>query len=340
MQPGLNRTAALVAVLAAFAAPVCAAPGRRGAHRHPAHGKALSADAVVFAPGTGRDNGAIFYLAALNSYQSRRAPQRGRDDLARPRHEPTPSETELAAIIHGSGQRRAVFYATDGSPALFHIRTAPNALPWPMEIGIDPFQLRPYVATWTSLTDTSLKLAQGRVATHGIRVAARLMLAIGTMGRQLRSSPGALCDTELGIHCELDALHHLVKLYSDAGNTREATRYLAATRAVLADQRRIREKFSNLDSIAFACATATDDPSLVWRVEAIAALVTAAHDERLTPAEGARVHSVLAGLGTDPSPTIRKAVAHLTTLPHRMFQPAPPPSQEPRHRPSKRDPAH
>ncbi len=269
------------------------------------------------------ENGAMYYMRALNDYSERRRPYLLKRGLSPIALEPQATDPELDLIFRGSRQKTADFFAESAGKPRFIFRTAPENKSWPMRISTDPFEFRPYVGPLRVLSQACLNRGKAAEQLHDAARAERIYQAIARMGNHIRSRPGSMSDIELGLELERKAVHYLEVLYRAIGavdKQKRATRYDRSLERLATAS---RAKYAQLDNPEAAMRILKDDVEPVWRIEAAVALVSATHLGSIGVLERLTVSQALSKAATDTDAHVRQGIGRLQRMKYSDFREPP-----------------
>lgn len=273
----------------------------------------------VAKPAPGAQNAATFYVAALNSYSVRRAPYL-RDRKLNPfANEPPISPAELQAILTGASQRECDFYADAGGRPLFQFAVNAEGKAWPFTVGVDPFEVRPYVPLMRLVAQSALNEGKRLERAKQLPSAEAIYQAVVRWGSHLRQHPGSFMDLQLGLEIELKGLHYLDQFYLITHNPARRGACWKYGDSVNRLQAAIRRKYAQLDNPEAARVIAQNDSERVWRVEALTALKAELSFHKPGWLEERRLSGVIEGARNDRDAYVREAAGKLAGMPGREF---------------------
>ncbi len=277
----------------------------------------------ILKPASGKRDAAVFYIRALNAYNKQRQPYLFDRALRTYIHEPPITQAELVDILTGAGQRHCNCYVLWHNRPEFafiryaavrytHLRTTRRIS---FQRYADPFQQPSFITPMRSLA----QVAMNRGLTdekHGEYAAAkRIDLAVIRMGAHLQENPGSLSQLELGFDITRNGLHYLVHLLRKHGTAGELKRYNRLANIVDSALMAERLKYADLDDVEMSAITAQDDPSPMWRVEAVVSLISRLKRDDLNGEQRRLAQAVLWEAKHGNVGWVRQTVAYMEHLP-------------------------
>jgi hypothetical protein len=212
-------------------------------------------------------NAAIYYVAALNSYNRRRTLPKDRSQAYI--EEPPIALGELENLLLGSRCTWCDLYESRAKPFRFLPRTG-KALAF--EVASDPFTGRPYIPAFRMLSEVALREGKRRERNGNSQAAETIYYAVWRMAVHLRQRPGSFMDIQLALEIERHALHYLDVLYRQTGERQKRLLCWKYADSLNGLTKAVQHKYSQLGNFEAAREIALGDHQRVWRIEAIAAL--------------------------------------------------------------------